>query len=291
VCNARFPHSQDANKVKRIRACVSNRLGTSQRFVILSQVISWKKIVFDRAGPFGYPASGAVRWMSGETILVVDDEAKIVKTVRAYLDNAGFRTVVALDGQTALSIFRREKPVLVILDLGLPGLDGLDVARILRRESDVPLIMLTARVDEADKLIGLELGADDYMTKPFSPRELVARVRAVLRRTAPERELTPAPIVVDDVHIDVERRLVRVGGHPVDLTATEFDLLTVLARHPGRVFTRLELLERVQGYGFEGYERTVDAHIKNLRHKLEPNPKKPRYLLTVYGVGYKFGDA
>jgi DNA-binding response OmpR family regulator len=228
--------------------------------------------------------------MSGETILVVDDEPKILKTVRAYLENAGFRVVTAGDGQMALTIYRHEKPALVVLDLGLPGMDGLDVARTLRRDSNVPIIMLTARVDEADKLIGLELGSDDYVTKPFSPRELVARVRAVLRRTGGEREEAPVPIVAGDVAIDMERRQVTVSGQPVELTPTEFDLLVVLARHPGRVFTRLELLDRVQGYAFEGYERTVDAHVKNLRQKIEPDPKQPRYLLTVYGVGYRFAE-
>ena len=228
--------------------------------------------------------------MGGETILVVDDEPKIVKTVRAYLENAGFRVVTANDGQMALTVFRHEKPSLVVLDLGLPSIDGLDVARTLRRDSNAPIIMLTARVDEADKLIGLELGADDYMTTPFSPRELVARVRAVLRRAGAEREQAPLPIVSGDVTIDLERRQVTVSGRAVALTPTEFDLLAVLARHPGRVFTRLELLDRVQGYAFEGYERTVDAHVKNLRHKIEVDPKQPRYLLTVYGVGYKFGE-
>ncbi len=228
--------------------------------------------------------------MSGETILVVDDEPKILKTVRAYLENAGFRVVTAGDGQMALTVYRHEKPALVILDLGLPGMDGLDVARTLRRDSNVPIIMLTARVDEADKLIGLELGSDDYVTKPFSPRELVARVRAVLRRTSGEREQAPVPIVAGDVVIDMERRQVTVSGQAVELTPTEFDLLVVLARHPGRVFTRLELLDRVQGYAFEGYERTVDAHVKNLRQKIEPDPKQPRYLLTVYGVGYRFAE-
>jgi DNA-binding response OmpR family regulator len=228
--------------------------------------------------------------MSGETILVVDDEAKIVKTVKAYLESAGFRVTTAQDGQMALTVFRHERPALVVLDLGLPGIDGLDVARTLRRESDVPLIMLTARVDEADKLIGLELGADDYVTKPFSPRELVARVRAVLRRVGGEREQAVPPIVAGEVKIDLERRQVTVAGRTVELTATEFDLLVVLARNPGRVFTRLELLDRVQGYAFEGYERTVDAHVKNLRQKLEQDPKQPRYLLTVYGVGYRFAE-
>ena len=226
--------------------------------------------------------------MGGETILLVDDEQKIVKTVRAYLENAGFRVVTAGDGQAALTAYRHEKPALVILDLGLPGMDGLDVARALRKDSNVPLIMLTARVDEADRLIGLELGADDYVTKPFSPREVVARVRAVLRRAGAEYEPAAPPIVAGEVTIDPERRQVAVAGRPIELTPTEFDLLTVLARHPGRVFTRLELLDRVQGYAFEGYERTVDAHVKNLRQKLEPDPRQPRYLLTVFGVGYKF---
>ena len=228
--------------------------------------------------------------MSGETILVVDDEPKLVKTVRAYLENAGFRVATASDGQMALTVYRHEKPALVVLDLGLPGMDGLDVARALRRDGNVPIIMLTARVDEADKLIGLELGADDYVTKPFSPRELVARVRAVLRRAGGEREQPLAPIVAGDVHVDLERRQVTVSGESVDLTPTEFDLLVVLARHPGRVFSRLELLDKVQGYAFEGYERTVDAHVKNLRQKIEPDPKEPRYLLTVYGVGYRFSE-
>jgi DNA-binding response OmpR family regulator len=229
--------------------------------------------------------------MSGETILVVDDEPKIVRTARAYLESAGFRVVTAYDGQVALTVFRHEKPALLILDLGLPGMDGLDVARTIRRDSNVPIIMLTARVDEADKLIGLELGADDYVTKPFSPRELVARVRAVLRRTGAEREQALPPVIAGEVEIDRERRRVTVVEREVELTPTEFDLLVVLARHPGRVFTRLELLDRVQGYAYEGYERTVDAHVKNLRQKIEPDPKDPRYVLTVYGVGYRFCES
>ena len=228
--------------------------------------------------------------MAGETILIVDDETKIVKTVRAYLENAGFQVATAGSGQTALTTFRHQRPALVVLDLGLPDMDGLDVARAMRRESDVPLIMVTARVDETDRLIGLELGADDYVTKPFSPRELVARVRAVLRRTQGDREAPPPPIVAAGVSIDLERRQVRIDGREIELTPTEFDLLTVLARHPGRVFSRLELLDRVQGYAFEGYERTVDAHVKNLRQKIEPDPKNPRYVETVYGVGYRFAE-
>ena len=241
----------------------------------------------DRAAPALLQKEGTV---TGETILVVDDEAKIVKAVRAYLESAGFQAVTAGAGQAALTAFRHERPALVVLDLGLPDMDGLDVARTMRRESDVPIIMLTARVDEADRLIGLELGADDYVTKPFSPRELVARVRAVLRRTHGERESAPPPIVAGRVTIDVERRQVLVEGREVELTPTEFDLLAVLARHPGRVFSRLELLDRVQGYAFEGYERTVDAHVKNLRSKIETDPKNPRYIETVYGEGYRFAE-
>jgi DNA-binding response OmpR family regulator len=221
-------------------------------------------------------------------ILVVDDEHKIVALVRDYLQKAGFDVLVAEDGQQAVHVFRSEKPNLVILDLGLPELDGLEVTRIIRRESNMPIIMLTARVDETDKLIGLELGADDYVTKPFSPRELVARVRVVLRRTEgaePEHEQI---IAAGDVTIDTGRRLVTIGGEQITLTPTEFDLLVALAHDPGRVFSRLQLLDSVQGYAYEGYERTIDAHIKNLRQKIEPNPRKPRYIMTIYGVGYRF---
>ena len=221
-------------------------------------------------------------------ILVVDDEHKIVKLVRDYLEQAGFSIVVAEDGQQAIHVFRTERPNLVVLDLGLPGLDGLEVTRIMRRESNVPIIMLTARVDETDKLIGLELGADDYVTKPFSPRELVARVRVVLRRTEGTGGEPEQTITAGDVTVDIGRRYVVVGGKQVDLTPTEFDLLVVLARDPGRVLSRLQLLDSVQGYAYEGYERTIDAHIKNLRQKIEPDPRKPLYILTVYGVGYRF---
>jgi len=221
-------------------------------------------------------------------ILVVDDEAKIVKLVRAYLEQAGYTVVVAEDGQTALIQSRREKPDLVILDLGLPGIDGLDVARTLRREGDTPIIMLTARVDDTDRIIGLELGADDYVSKPFNPRELVARVRAVLRRTA---GATPPVEILrgGDLVLDVSAHLVMLAGQPLDLTPTEFDLLQVFMQNPGRAFTRLDLLDRVQGDAYEGYERTIDAHVKNLRAKLGDDPRHPRYVQTVYGVGYKFG--
>jgi len=220
-------------------------------------------------------------------ILVVDDEPKIVKLVRVYLEQAGFEVVTAGDGQMALTVFRHEKPDLVVLDLMLPGIDGLDVCRIMRRESAVPIIMLTARAEEADRLIGLELGADDYVVKPFSPREVVARVKAVLRRV--EGEVSPPEMIrVGDLVIDLARHTVEMAGRPVELTPTEFDLLVVLARRPGRVFTRWQLLNQVQGDAYEGYERTVDAHIKNLRAKIEPDPKKPRYIVTVYGRGYRF---
>lgn len=225
-----------------------------------------------------------------QAILVVDDEPKIARLVRDYLEAAGYAVVLAFNGREALTAFRHEKPRLVVLDLMLPQVDGLDVARAIRKESDTPIIMLTARVEETDKLIGLELGADDYMTKPFSPRELVARVRAVLRRTEGGERTAPA-LNIGDLCIYPERRTVTVAGQPVDLTPTEFDILTVLTSNPGRVFSRLELLERVQGYAYEGYERTIDVHVKNLRQKIRENPKEPRYILTVYGLGYKFSEA
>ena len=224
------------------------------------------------------------------TILVVDDESKIVQLARDYLEHSGFKVIGAGDGSTALAAARAEKPDLIVLDLGLPGLNGLDVARVLRRDSRVPIIMLTARADESDKLVGLELGADDYITKPFSPKELVARVRAVLRRV--ENADAGAEIIrAADVTLDLARMRVTAGDRAVELTATEFQLLAALARQPGRVFTRAQLLDAVRGVAFESYERAIDAHIKNIRRKLEPDPRKPRYLLTVYGVGYKFTDA
>ncbi|NWF81787.1 MAG: response regulator transcription factor [Chloroflexi bacterium] len=226
------------------------------------------------------------------TILVVDDEPAIVQIARDYLERAGFRVVTAGDGPTALRLARTERPALLVLDLMLPGMDGLDVTRTLRQDPatrTLPIIMLTARVEESDRLIGLELGADDYITKPFSPRELVARVRAVLRRS--EGAGAPAgPIQLGALSIDLERRSVRRDGVPVELTATEFDLLAVLAREPGRPFTRSQLLDLVYDVSYSGYDRTVDAHIKNLRRKLEPEPGAPRYILTVYGVGYKFAE-
>ena len=225
----------------------------------------------------------------GKKILVVDDELKIVKLVRAYLERAGFTVVTAHDGQEALAVFRYERPNLVVLDLMLPGMDGLDVCRAIRRSSDVPIIMLTARDEEVDRLIGLELGADDYIVKPFSPREVVARVRAVLRRTEGQ-PVEPEVVIAGDVTLDLPHRTARVQGRPVELTATEFDLLTVLARHPGQVFTRMQLLDLVQGEAYEGYERTIDVHVKNLRRKLGDDPRNPRYIVTIRGMGYKFSD-
>jgi len=224
-------------------------------------------------------------------ILVVEDETKIARLVRDYLEHAGFEVLVAGDGDAALANVRRSRPDLVVLDLGLPGRDGLDVARTLRRTSDVPIVMLTARGDETDRVVGLELGADDYVVKPFGPKELVARVRAVLRRTETARAGGPEVLRVADVEVDVGRMRVAVAGRPVELTPTEFQLLATLVREPGRVFTRGQLLDAVHGVAFESYERAVDAHVKNIRKKLEPVPGRPRYLLTVHGVGYRFADA
>jgi two-component system alkaline phosphatase synthesis response regulator PhoP len=221
-----------------------------------------------------------------DTILVVEDEVKIARLVRDYLENAGYRVLVAHRGDEGLALARTERPDLIVLDLMLPGLDGLEVCRSLRRDSPVPIIMLTARSEEADKLVGLELGADDYVTKPFSPRELVARVRAVLRR-ARGAEVEAEVLRHDDLQLDVARHEVTAGGHPVELTPTEFALLAAMLRQPGRVFSRLQLLDLAQGEAYEGYERTIDAHVKNLRQKLEPDPRNPTYIQTVYGVGYK----
>jgi DNA-binding response OmpR family regulator len=222
-----------------------------------------------------------------QTILVVDDELEIVKLVRAYLEKAGYRVVTAQDGREALLVTRHEKPDLIILDLTMPEMDGLEFTRRLRQESNTPIVMLTARVEETDRIIGLELGADDYVTKPFSPREIVARVRAVLRRVQPEPE-TPAILRVGDLVLDQHEHGLTVAGQAVDLTRTEFDLLAILMANPGRAFSRMELLERLQGEAYAPYERTVDAHVKNLRAKIEPDPSDPRYILTVFGVGYKF---
>lgn len=227
------------------------------------------------------------------TLLLVDDEPGIVAIARDYLERAGFRVLTAGDGAAALHIARSEQPALIVLDLMLPEIDGLDVLRSLRANPTTqatPVIMLTARVEEADRVSGLEMGADDYMTKPFSPRELVARVRAVLRRTENQHEQT-ALLQTGDLVIDFQRRSVRLAGSPIELTATEFDLLAILAREPGRPFTRTQLIEMAYDVSYAGFDRTVDAHIKNLRRKIEPDPREPTYILTIYGVGYKFTDS
>lgn len=221
------------------------------------------------------------------TILIIEDEPELVKVLRSYLEQAGFTVLAAGRGDTGLSTWEHKRPDLVILDLNLPGLDGLDVAREIRRKSGTPIIMLTARVEEAEQLIGLELGADDYVTKPFSPRIVVARVRALLRRAS-----SPATIAqvlrVANLEVDLEAHTVTRGGKPLELTPTEFSLLATLAAQPGRAYSRLQLLEAAQGTAYEGYERTIDAHIKNLRAKLEIDAKNPQYIETVFGIGYRF---
>jgi two-component system, OmpR family, alkaline phosphatase synthesis response regulator PhoP len=219
-------------------------------------------------------------------ILVIDDEEKIVTVLKAYLEQSGYQVVTAADGKAALTAFQREKPDFMILDLTLPGLDGLEVCRSVRRKSNIPILMLTARVEEADKLMGLELGADDYVVKPFSPREVVARVRTIFRRASGEAAQNEI-IRVGNLEIDMDQHTVKVADQLVELTPTEFDILVVLARQPKRVFTRLQIMEQAQGNAFEGYERTIDAHIKNIRLKLEPNSKDPTFIHTVFGVGYK----
>jgi two-component system alkaline phosphatase synthesis response regulator PhoP len=224
-----------------------------------------------------------------QTILVVDDEFEIVKVVRAYLEQNGFRVLTASDGQQALAIFRHDHPDLIILDLNLPSLDGLDVCRSIRRDSNVPIIMLTARVEETDRLIGLEIGADDYMLKPFSPREVVARVRAVLRRSSAAPE-PPNTLSIGELKIDLNKHEVQLQDRLIDLTPSEFNILHALAAQPGRVFSRMDLLDAAQGEAYEGYERTIDVHIKNLRQKLGDESRDPKYVLTVYGIGYKFSD-
>ena len=227
--------------------------------------------------------------MSG--ILVVDDEPKILQLCRDYLERAGFDVATTGLGEAALATLRAARPDLVVLDLGLPDRDGLDVIRILRRESNIPIIILTARGEESDRLVGLELGSDDYIVKPFSPKELVARVRAVLRRVEGAAGASQEILRAGDLTLDLPRMRLSIGGRSVDLTSTEFTLLAALARQPGRILTRSQLLDAVHGVAFESYERAIDSHIKNLRRKIEPDPRQPRYLLTVYGVGYKVSES
>jgi DNA-binding response OmpR family regulator len=224
-----------------------------------------------------------------KTILIVEDEYKIARLVKDYLERAGFAALIAADGEEALHAWRARKPDLLVLDLGLPGRDGLDVIREVRRRSALPIVVLTARGDESDRIVGLELGADDYVVKPFSPKELVARVRAVLRR-AEGSSVMPETIRAAGIEIDLPRLKVTVQGRPVELTPTEFQLVATMARSPGRVFTRSQLLDAVHGVAFESYERAIDAHIKNIRRKIEPAAGAPRYILTVHGVGYRFTE-
>jgi DNA-binding response OmpR family regulator len=228
--------------------------------------------------------------MTKRTILLVDDDHKIVDLVRMYLERDGYRVIAAYDGIEALEAARQKRPDLIVLDLLLPNLDGLDVCRILRAESKVPIVMLTAKITEEDRLTGLDLGADDYVTKPFSPRELMARIRAVLRRSGDPAPNGAPEIQLGDLSINRQGHEVHLRGQAVPLTPTEFRLLTALAEQPGRAFTRLELLDRVFGYGFEGFERNVDVHVKNLRKKIESDPLNPRFIQTVYGVGYKMSE-
>lgn len=225
--------------------------------------------------------------MPGRKVLVVDDDVRTVELVKLYLSREGYRVLTAYDGVEALRLAREGRPDLIVLDLMLPDIYGLEVCRVLRRESDVPIIMLTARTTDQDKLTGLDAGADDYVTKPFSPGELAARVRAVLRRLPGER--VPVQISHDELTMDLEKQEARLAERPLNLTNVEFKLLSVLARNPGRVFSRAELIERALGYDFEGFDRTIDVHILNLRRKIESNPSHPKYIKTIYGVGYRFG--
>jgi len=222
-----------------------------------------------------------------KTILVVDDEKRLVSLVEQYLKQEGYRVLTAHNGKEALEVARRDEPDLIVLDLMMPEMDGYEFMRVQRAEHNTPIIMLTARVDDEDKIVGLELGADDYVTKPFRPRELVARVRAVLRRVG-ETTPTAKVIKVADIVLDRDGRTVQVSGRSVDLTPSEFDILTALMSSPGRVLSRLDLLDIIQGVRYEGYERTIDTHIKNLRAKIESDSRDPRYIETVYGVGYRF---
>jgi len=226
--------------------------------------------------------------MAGKRVLVVDDDVKTVDLVRIYLNRDGYRVLTAYDGVEALRLAREGHPDLIVLDLMLPGIDGLAVCRTLRQESDVPIIMLTAKTTDQEKLAGLEMGADDYVTKPFSPRELAARVRTVLRRLPGERG--PEEIKQGKLTVNFLKHEAFLNGKPLNLTTVEFKLLGILVKEPGRVFSRTELIEKALGYGFEGFDRTIDVHILNLRRKIEPDPRHPAYIATVYGAGYKLSE-
>ncbi len=225
------------------------------------------------------------------SVLIVDDDVKLVKLLQTYFEKEGYTTYSANDGLDALQMVWQRKPDIMVLDLMLPGLDGLEVCRKIRKDNDIPIIMLTARDEESDRLVGLEIGADDYVTKPFSPKEVVARAKAILRR-ANKEIVRSEPIQVGTLTIDLERHQVTRDGQVVDVTPTEFKIVELLAGNAGKVYSRLQIFEQIQGYSFEGYERTIDAHIKNLRRKIEINSKEPQYIQTVYGIGYKFaGEA
>lgn len=224
-----------------------------------------------------------------KTILVIDDEPELVRALRGYLEQSGYRVASASNGKTGLATFHNERPDLVLLDLMLPEMDGLEVCRRLRQTSDVPIIMLTARVEEADRVVGLEMGADDYVLKPFSPREVVARVRALLRRVEGQIVASPDVLHAGDLMLDLARHNATLGDSHLDLTPTEFDLLATLAAEPGRTFTRQQLIDALDA-DYSISDRTIDSHIKNLRAKIEPNPRQPRYILTIYGVGYKLSE-
>ena len=226
--------------------------------------------------------------MAGKRVLVVDDDAKTVELVKLYLKRDGYRVLTAYEGIEALRLAREGHPDLIVLDLMLPGIDGLEICRTLRTESDVPIIMLTAKTTDQDKLVGLNLGADDYVTKPFSPRELAARVRAVLRRLPGERG--PDQIKHGELTVNFLKHEAFLGGKPLNLTTVEFRLLAALVKEPGRVFSRAQLIENALGHDFEGFDRTIDVHILNLRRKLEPDPSHPKHVMTVYGAGYKLAE-
>lgn len=231
--------------------------------------------------------------MTQNSVVIVDDDEKLTKLLQMYFEKEGFITWVAHEGFEAIKLIREKKPDIIMLDLMLPGIDGWEICRRVRRETDIPILMLTARDEETDRLIGLEMGADDYVTKPFSPREVVARAKVILRRSKKNAPLRTDAIKIGNLSINYERHEIRTDGDLIDVTPTEFKIIELLTTNPGRVYTRLHIVEFIQEYAFDGYERTIDAHIKNLRRKMEDNPKEPQYILTVYGVGYKFagGDS
>lgn len=222
------------------------------------------------------------------TVLIIEDEIELSNVLKAYLERAGYGVLMAARGDEGLSLWQSEQPDMILLDLNLPGMDGIDIMRKIRQKDDTPVIMVTARVEEVDRLLGLELGADDYITKPYSPREVVARVKAVLRRVEKSLDTPAAVIHVANLTIDMDAHIAKQSDKELDLTPTEFSILATLAAQPGRAFSRLQLLEASQGVAYEGYERSIDAHIKNLRAKLDDDSKDPQYIETVFGIGYRF---